>query len=134
MANPLRGEVELKVKDGAYTLRFSIDAICGLEEEIGKSFARIMVELSNPELVTLTLVRKVFRAALSEHHPDLTLRQAGEIIEAAGGVLEVVTKINKAVGAAFGTANSGNPAESASGNGSRPRRRAEKKARTGSPS
>lgn len=99
--NQHKGEIELKAGDKSYVLRFSIDAICTLEEKAGKSFPTLASEMSDPDKFTVTLVRSILHAGLTERHPDITLKDAGEIIIAAGGMVEVMGKVGEAFEAAF---------------------------------
>lgn len=124
MANPIKGEIELLARDKTYILRFSIDAICSLEERLGKGFPAIAAEMADPSRITISLARHLLFAALSEKQPDITLKEAGELIAGAGGMVEVVTKVSEAISAAF-------PDAEARGTKS-PRKRAGN--RTGSPS
>jgi hypothetical protein len=101
MPNPHKGEVAFEAEGKTYTLRFSIDALCNLEEAAGKGFASIAIELSDPEKMSVSLLRKVLWAGLIEHHPDLDVRAAGELILAAGGAVVVLGQIEKAFTAAF---------------------------------
>lgn len=107
MANPHKGEVELKVEDETYVLRFSIDAICALEEAVGKGFPRITLELANPMSVSVSLMRHVLHAALAECHPKVTLKQAGDLIVPAGGIAAVMKRVDAAIKAAFPEAEGG---------------------------
>ncbi len=126
MANPHKGQVELKAGDSTYILRYSIDAICSLEASLDKGFPAIVADMSNPATMRLSAVREVLRAGLQEHHPDITVKQAGELIISAGGALVVLGKVNEAFGAAF-------PEPEASDKKS-PRQRANGRQPTGSPS
>lgn len=101
MANPLKGEVELLVGDKSLILRFSVDAICSLEERLGKGFPAIAGDLQDPAKVTITLVRHLLHAGLSEFQPDITLKEAGELIVPAGGMVKVLEQVSKAITAAF---------------------------------
>lgn len=108
--NPHKGEVELKAGDQVYVLRYSIDAICAIEEKLGKNFLRIVAEMQNPATMTVTMMREVLHAGLAERHPELTLKEAGEMLVAAGGVVGAMKKVNEAFGAAFPQAEaSGTP-------------------------
>lgn len=110
MANSQKGEVELKAGDRTYVLRYSIDAICTIEEKLGKNFLRVVAEMQNPATVSVTMMREVLHAGLAEHHPELTLKEAGELLVAAGGVVGAMKKVNDAFGAAFPDAEaSGTP-------------------------
>lgn len=84
-----------------YILRYSIDAICSLEAKIGKPFLAVAMEITNPKTLSVTLLREVLHAGLVEEHPDLTSKQAGEIMVAAGGMFKVLEKVGDALKAAF---------------------------------
>ena len=101
MANSLKGEVELEAAGKSYVLRFSVDAICSLEERLGKGFPVIANEMQDPLTVTLSMVRHLLHAALHEAQPEMTLIQAGELITQAGGMVKVLGKVSEAIAAAF---------------------------------
>ncbi len=101
MANPHKGEVELKAGDETYVLRYSIDAICDLEERLGKSFPVLASEMADPTKFSVGLVRNVLHAGLCEKHPDISVKQAGELILSAGGLIAVMEKVSAAFAAAF---------------------------------
>lgn len=107
MGGHLKGDVDLPAGDTVYRLRFSIDALCTLEDSSGKSFPEIAAELQDPSKVRLGRVRQMLYAALREHHPDIDLRAAGEIITAAGGLVVVMERISEALVAAFPGAERG---------------------------
>ena len=95
MANPHKGEVAL----GDYTLVMSINAVCELEDALGKSIDEIGAEMSGGSMRMGTL-RAVVWAALQEHHPGTTMQDAGRIIGEVG-MDEVGPKIGEAFQAAF---------------------------------
>lgn len=102
MANPHRGEVAFSTEDGAtYTLKFSVDALCALEEAVGKGIVAISIELSDPEKLSMGLLRKVLWAGLRHHHPDVDVKAAGELIVGTGGIEGVIPVISEALEAAF---------------------------------
>jgi hypothetical protein len=101
MANPLKGEVELVAGDKSYVLKFSVDAICSLEERLDKGFPAIAVDLQQPHKLTISLVRQLLHASLNEAHPEITLKEAGELIIPAGGMVVVLDKVSAAISAAF---------------------------------
>lgn len=99
MINPHKGEVAFEANGQRYVLQFSIDAVCTLEGETGKGFVALVEELEqNP---SLTLMRQLLWAGLLERHPDITLKEAGELIPAAGGLVGAMDLFNKAFTAAF---------------------------------
>jgi hypothetical protein len=99
--NPHKGEVELKAGEQTYTLRFSIDAICSLEAMSGKPFAVAAAEMADPAKASMTLVRMLLCAGLQERHPELSLKDAGELIIPAGGMGKVTEKVFEAFALAF---------------------------------
>lgn len=101
MANPHLGEVEFEAGGVPYTLRFSIDALCALEEKSGKGFPSLCTELSDPGKVSLSLMRMMVWAALRDDKPDLTLRDAGELIIGGGGMQAMMVKLTRAIELAF---------------------------------
>ncbi|MBR1230203.1 hypothetical protein JQ600_35500 [Bradyrhizobium sp. AUGA SZCCT0176] len=101
MANPLKGEIEITAGDKSYILFFDIDAICAMEEATGKGFGAIAAEMQNPALMSISMVRRMLHAALQQNHPDVTLKEAGEIMVAGGGMLKAIQKIGAAINAAF---------------------------------
>lgn len=96
MANPHRGSVALQVGDRAYTLSFSVNALCELEDHLGQPVAKIAETLNDPEAVRLTTVRALVWAALLDHHEDVDLRQAGHIATEA-----TIPACMEAIGNAF---------------------------------
>jgi hypothetical protein len=99
--NPIKGEVELPAGDDVYTLRFSIDAICSLEAMTGKPFSVTATEMADPKKASMTLVRMLLAAALQERHPELSLKDVGELIIPAGGMAKVTAKVFEAFAKAF---------------------------------
>lgn len=97
MTNPHRGQATFTVDGKTYTMRGSIDAICALESISGKGMIAIIRELSDPELMSLSLTRQVLWAMLQEHHPEMTLQDAGELIPAAGGLKAITKSIEEAL-------------------------------------
>jgi len=98
MANPHRGEVVFKVDEAEYTLVFSTNAICELEELLDKGLNLIVANMER-----LTTVRALLWAGLRAKHPNVSLAQVGEIIDRCG--MEAATAaIGRALNAAFPTA------------------------------
>lgn len=101
MGNPHKGEVELKAGDSTYTLRYSIDAICRLEAQIGKPFGKIAMDMTDDNTASVTLARALLHAALFDRHPEITVEKAGELISECGGVVAVMNKVSEAIVLAF---------------------------------
>lgn len=120
MANPHKGEVEFESGERSYTLRFSANAICEMEDALGRGVAEIGALLGNPETLHMKHVRAVFWAGLQEKH-KMTLDEAGEIITSIG-LARVIELIGRAFEAAFpsegGEANPPVPGQAQDGTGS----------------
>ncbi len=108
MANPHKGEVSLVAEGKTYTLKYSVDAICRLEETTGKNLTALMVEMADASRMSLSMTRHMVHAALFEHHPEVSLKEAGEIMAGSGGMLNAITKVVGAIKLAFPEA-SGTP-------------------------
>ena len=95
MANPHRGEVAFKAGDANYTLVYSTNAICELEDAIGKGLNAIVADMER-----LSTVRAILWAGLRSRHSDITMAGAGEIIDLCG-VAAATEVIGRALNAAF---------------------------------
>ncbi|HEY8342927.1 MAG TPA: hypothetical protein VIK75_08050 [Calditerricola sp.] len=91
-ANKHRGEVELKAGDKTYVLRYTTNSLVRLEDELGKP----AMELGE----SFHEARALFWAGLLHAHPDLTMEQAGEIMDEVG-FTEAVLKATEALKLAF---------------------------------
>lgn len=101
MGNPHKGDVTFEAGGRSYTLRFSVDALCALEEVSGRGIVALSTELSDMDRVSLTLLRKVVWAGLREHHPDIDMKSAGELIVEAGGLAAMMGVVGTALSRAF---------------------------------
>lgn len=108
MSNPHKGEVTLKAGAETYSLRFTMNALAELEDATGQSFVDIAEALNTRP--PMKLVRAVLWAALLDSLPQATLKQAGEIIDAAG-FAAVSEKIGAALLIAFPQEAGGDAAE-----------------------
>ena len=127
MANPHRGEVSFDASGNTYVLQYSIDSLATLEREFGRlegkskvPIHQIFSELSDIQLTSINGIRLALWAGLREHHPDIDLKSAGELIISAGGANAIFTRVVEAIGLAFPTdGDSGHPQKpSQNGNGS----------------
>jgi hypothetical protein len=99
MTNALRGQVALPCGSAIYTLEFTIDALCQLEDRLGTTAREILARIQADD--SLTFLRTLLWGALREHHAALTERAAGELIRSAGGGTAVTEKVLEAFLAAF---------------------------------
>lgn len=96
MANKLRGQVAL----GAHTLSYSVNALCELEDALGKPVVQIAAGLSDASNMRLATVRTLMWAALRDHHSEVDLLGAGGIITEAG-IGKAMAAISEALNVAF---------------------------------
>jgi hypothetical protein len=94
MANPHRGQVALKAGDREFTLSFSINATCNLEDHFDLPIAKIAKKLEKADEIRMGDIRAIIWAALGDNHPEIDLLEAGRIASAAGTevVLAAVTQ------------------------------------------
>lgn len=85
-ANKERGEIPLKVGDTTYVLKLTSNACCAMETASGRTFSQLLAGVANE---CLSDIRLMLWAMLQAHHPTLTLLDVGDLIDEAGGVLEV---------------------------------------------
>ena len=95
MANPHKGETSFEVDGKVYTLVLGTNAICELESAIDKGIDEIAMSLTR-----LSMLRGVLWAALRAHHPEITLADAGVMIDKVRRV-PVMNAVNAALVAAF---------------------------------
>lgn len=95
----VKGDVRL----GDYTLRMDFNALCEAEDD----FPGIM--RGEVDVTSFRSIRKIVGHALSAHHPDLTDREVGEIIQEAG-ISESALAVTKALEACFPSAEAGESA------------------------
>jgi hypothetical protein len=95
----VKGDVRL----GAHTLRMDFNALCDAEED----FPGIMQ--GQVDLTTFSAIRKIVGHALAAHHPDLTLREVGDIIHEAG-LDRAAEAVTEAMTASFPTPEGGETA------------------------
>lgn len=100
MANPHRGSVALQAGDRAYTLSFSVNAICELETELDKPVSEIIAGIQDPKQLRLSSVRALVWAALRDHHEEVTIKDAG-LIATDAGIQAAVEKVGEAFKLAF---------------------------------
>lgn len=82
MANRQRGEVGFEADGQSYTLAFSINALCELEDAMKMEIENIG-EKFDGGTVSMRDLRLMVWAGLSDHH-DVDLKEAGRITQAVG--------------------------------------------------
>jgi hypothetical protein len=82
MANPARGEITFEAQGKTWTLVYTVNAICDLEEQTGQSIAELGAMLSGAK--PMTGMRALFWGGLRKHHPEVTLEGAGDLVQDIG--------------------------------------------------
>lgn len=100
MANKERGQVSIDIDGKAYKLVYSTNALCELEDALNRNVNSITTEVQDPSKVRLKTLRAMFWAGLTEHHPDIDLKAAGNLMT-IGGASAVMTKVGEAFRLAF---------------------------------
>lgn len=84
MANGVKGEVGFAVDGANYVLRFGVNTLIELEDDLGQEVDEIIAVIkSGPGL---KVWRKLFWFGLHERHPDVTEAAAGALMDDCGGV------------------------------------------------
>lgn len=78
MGNKFKGEVSFTANGQDYTAKFSTNAICCLEERLGKTFEQITMSLGYREL------RAFLYFAIQQNHPGVSLEDTGDILDDLG--------------------------------------------------
>jgi hypothetical protein len=100
MANPLKGEVDFPVGAQTYRLRLSINQLIEVEELTGLGIVQLASAFNDVETLKAGNVRAVLWGALREHHPDVDLMKAGEIM-AEARLQTTIKFVGEALQAAF---------------------------------
>lgn len=95
MANAEKGEVDLKIGEKTYTLRFTRNAMAEVEAVFGgRPFNLLMADGS------VSAIRALLWGGLRKHHPAIDLLQAGDLMEDVNED-DLGNAIGKAVSLAF---------------------------------
>jgi hypothetical protein len=99
-ANPHRGQLGFEVDGNRWVFAFTTNALCAVEEEFDlKDISELETVLAqSPSLRT---IRKLFRIGLTDCHPEMSDHEAGQIMEAVGGLEPSLELIMRAVEQAF---------------------------------
>lgn len=88
MANKFKGEVALQAGDKTYILDLSFNAMCHLEDHFDKGIIEIGQMLadmqSDPSKLRAKTIRAVLWGAMIEHQPQVTEKEAGQVVSTVG--------------------------------------------------
>jgi hypothetical protein len=122
VTNKVKGEVAFSVEGGdlagEYVLLLDFNALCDLEADLPGLMD------GTAEIKTPSAIRAVFHAGLQARHKDITLRDAGDLIQSLG-VERAGDLVRQSFEASFATAKGGEesdrprkaPAKAGAGNG-----------------
>jgi hypothetical protein len=85
MANQLRGEAGFKADGKDYTIVFTIDAFCHLEDRLDQDIGEIL-QRCRKELKRLGFLRTLLWAGLREKHGDVDEEACGDLVAKVGVV------------------------------------------------
>ena len=100
MSNPHKGEIEFTVGGKTYTLYFSINAMCELEDALGGNVVELATLMADSSKVSIKNVRTVFWAGLRDHHEAMSITDAGRLMSEMG-VAQAMELVAKAFTLAF---------------------------------
>lgn len=135
MSNSFQPEVKFEAAGKSYTLVFTENSFCSLEDITGRGWPDLAFEMKawapptdengkvipeEPEaeaarvkLFRLSLVRALLWAGLQEHHDKVTLKQAGRLIGSVGGMAQAMALICEAMAKSFPQEQQPNPQDAA---------------------
>jgi hypothetical protein len=84
VANALRGEAEFTVDGRAYKVRYSWNSAADFEDALqGRALSDALLDVAKQRLSAKSL-RAMLWAGLQENHPEVTLKEAGDLIGRMG--------------------------------------------------
>lgn len=115
----MMGARTFQAGDETYTLQFSVNGLCALEDATGMGIMefieRFQPDHSGQSQVTMQAARTLFWAGLQQHHPDLSLQQVGDLMDRAGGFEAAINLVTEAFESGMPDADA-----ASSGNGAAP--------------
>lgn len=103
MANENRGEVSAVIDGKTLTFRLATNEWCELEDEHGKTTGAIIDDLSAMMMsgkLDMRFIRSLFKAALSGQKPDISDKEAGDLMNRLG-LVETGSLIGRVVRASL---------------------------------
>lgn len=101
-ANPEKGEFGIEIGGRPYVLAMDFNGFIDLQGLFTKGDVVPSVDslMDRAQKGDLAVMRGVFWATLRRHHPEITVQQAGDLINEAGGLAKVNALIDGAALAA----------------------------------
>jgi hypothetical protein len=123
MGNALKGETSFELDGVSYSLRYTIDALVKLEDELDAGTNEIFAMFKAGSSPRTKWVRAMFWAGLQDAHPDIDIKAAGEMMpRIPGGQAKVILLVAQSIERSFPQPKSGksrpqNPGGPKSGTG-----------------
>lgn len=105
--NKETGKATLDIDGKLYTLQFTTNAMVEVEDLLDMPLPALAALMEDPLRVRVGHVRALFWGGLIEHHPDLTVQDAGALMQLAGGMDGLMPKMEAAFAAAFPSGGDG---------------------------
>ena len=99
MANSHKGERAITVEGVEYRLRFSVNAICELEDAINAPIETLGSRLASGQ-AGVRDIRMLWWAALRDHHAAVDLKATGVVVDTLG-LTTAITVIGEVLALAF---------------------------------
>jgi len=98
--NPHRGELGFEIGDQRWTFAFGTNALCVIEETFDlDNITELGTILGGTP--SMRKIRTLFRIGLTDCHPEMTDFEAGQIMEAVGGLEPSLELVMRAIETAF---------------------------------
>lgn len=97
MAGSETRPVVIEIEGKSYRLELTINGIVALEELLSTKDQMVMYGdvVNSATTGSVKHQRAFFWAALQEHHPEVTLKEAGRLLQALGGLEGMATQFEK---------------------------------------
>jgi hypothetical protein len=99
MSNPHKGEVSFDHGGKTYKLVFSANALCEMEDLTGEPAIASIAAMGDPTKAKIKTLRAAMWAALRDHHEQVSLKEAGNIVTGIG-----MAKASSLIGQVFSLA------------------------------
>lgn len=96
-SNKALGQFSFEARDKTWVLHYSINAICAIEAQLGPGVQLERVLQDNP---SMSIIRTIFWGGLIQHHPQVRLEDAGDLMDAIG-FTRAAALLGEALTAAF---------------------------------
>jgi hypothetical protein len=95
VANREKGEVSLEIGETSYTLYLDLNAMALLEDYFSTPQKDVTFDevLQRVNRGSVRHIRAFVWAALQYHHPTITVKEAGDLVQKGGGLVEFGRKV-----------------------------------------